>query len=256
MKTCHCLAERRGARHSGDLGPARIRVGVAVLGVGLEDADRGGLGEQPELVGGALHLSRPRSDHLGLDEQAREHRDLGAQLVHVDRCGDEVDGALRVAVGPDLAGLVRGDEDDRGHLRLPPQPDQGCRLEPVHDRHPDVEQDDGEVVRHQATQGRSAGVGLHDVVAQGRQHGLQCQPLRLVVVDDEDGDGPREVAEAASLSCSMVADMSLMRGPPSAESGATESGTRGAGRGPPAWARSRQLRHRGTVGVRRPRPCR
>ena len=139
---------------------------------------------------------------------------LARSSSRVHGCGDEVDRARRVAVGHDLVGRLRGDEDDRGQLRLRPQPDQGGGLEAVHDRHPYVEQDDREVVGH----ARSAGASAPDsastiVVAQRRQHRPQRQPLRRVVVDDQDRGGqrrdaggpgrrPRERASPCSWRCS------------------------------------------------------
>ena len=54
---------------------------------------------EPQLVGGRLHLARLRGERLGSDEEVREHRDLGPQLVGRDRGEDEVDRALGVAVG-------------------------------------------------------------------------------------------------------------------------------------------------------------
>ncbi len=105
----------------------------------------------------------------------------GAKMKSTAPCG--------VAVGVrELVACVRGDEDDRGHLGLLALPDERGGLEPVHDRHPDVEQDDREVLGHDAAQRGEPGVGLDDRVAERRQHGSQRQPLRGVVVDDEDGD--------------------------------------------------------------------
>ena len=52
------------------------------------------------------------------------------------------------------------------HFRLPTLADERRCFEAVHNRHTDVEQDDGEVLGHDATQGGSAGVGLDDRIAQ------------------------------------------------------------------------------------------
>ena len=67
-------------------------------------------------------------------------------------------------------------------------PDERGGLEPVHDRHADVEQDDREVLGHDAAQRASPGVGLDDRVAERRQHRLQREPLGGVVVDHQDRD--------------------------------------------------------------------
>ena len=64
-------------RDAGDLGPARVRVHVSVLHIGLEDADGRGVGEEPQLVGGGLHFPGSRCEYL----RVHEHRDLGPQLV-------------------------------------------------------------------------------------------------------------------------------------------------------------------------------
>ena len=59
-------------------------------------------------------------------------------------------------------------------------------LEPVHDRHAHVEQDDGEVLGHDAPQRGEPGVGLDDRCPSGCEHGPQGEALRRVVVDDQD----------------------------------------------------------------------
>ena len=89
-----------------------------------------------ESIGRDLHSPRLRGQLLGLDEEVREDRDLGPQLVGRDRREDEVDRALGVEVGlGELVLSARGDEDDRRHLRLPALADGRGRLEAVHDRH-------------------------------------------------------------------------------------------------------------------------
>ena len=47
---------RSSAGDAGDLGPARVCVDVPVVGVGLEDPDRRGVGEQSQLVRGRLRI--------------------------------------------------------------------------------------------------------------------------------------------------------------------------------------------------------
>ena len=148
-----------------------------------------------------------------LDEEVGEHRDLGPQLVRVDRGEDEVDRAFGVAVGVAISSLpyavmkMIGVISDCCALA-----DERRRLEPVHDRHADVEQDDGEVLGHDATQGGEPGVGLDDRVAERRQHRLQRQPLRGVVVDDQDRDGRRAPRRPSAATGSRRA-RAVMRGP-------------------------------------------
>ena len=71
-------------------------------------------------------------------------------------------------------------------------------LESAHDRHPDVEQDDREFLRHDTAQRRKPGVGLDDRVAERRQHGLQRQPLAGMVVDHQDRNAHPVCHRAAS----------------------------------------------------------
>ncbi len=173
---------------AGDLAPTRIRVHVAVLGIGLEDADRRGVGQQPELVGRGLHLSCSDRELLGADEQVREHGDLGPELVRWHGREDEVDRALGVEVTVrDLVAAVRRDEDQRSHLGLLALADQRCGLEAVHPGHADVEEDDRELPLHHAPERVDAGLGFDDLVAERQHHGLQGEPLGGHVVDDEDG---------------------------------------------------------------------
>jgi hypothetical protein len=106
----------------------------------------------------------------------------------------EVDGPFGVEVGlHQVVAPEGGDEDDRRHLGLAALPYERGRLEAVHGGHPDVEQDDGEVLRQDATQCGQAGIGLDDGVPEGLQHRLQGQALGRVVVDHQDRHGFRPV---------------------------------------------------------------
>jgi len=120
------------------------------------------------------------------DVQLHEHAHLGAQHLGHHRRRDVVDRAQRVAArGLHLVG-VRGDEDDgrvRGALVAA---DQRGRLEAVHVRHVDVQQDHGEVAPQDLAQRVRARTREHDVLVQIGQHRLEHQQLLRQVVDDQD----------------------------------------------------------------------
>ena len=91
-------------------------------------------------------MGRLLADRFGLLIEIDKHADLGAQHVRFDRRGNEVDGAKRIALGHLHFVVERRDEDDRRVLGPLALANQRGRLEAVHLRHVDVEQDDGEVV--------------------------------------------------------------------------------------------------------------
>jgi hypothetical protein len=185
-------------RYAGDLAEARVGIDVPVVLVGLEDPDRSGVGEEPELVGRFLHFPSRSGELFGLDEEVRERRDLGSQLGGRNRREDEVDGTLGVEIGAvDLVASVRSDEDDRSHLRLLTLTDSRGRLEPVHDRHEHVEQDHREVLLSHATKGGKTGVGFDDRVSEREQHRFQREPLAGIVVDQQDRDARLHDADRA-----------------------------------------------------------
>ena len=191
---------------------------------------------------------------LGLEEEVREHRDLRAQLVGRDRREDEVDRALRrsrslsaisslpyavmkmIGVISDCCALA----DERG------------RLEAVHDRHADVEQDDREVLRHHAPQRASPESASTIAWPSGAQHRLQREPLRCVVVDDEDRDARDRRRSHRRRSAVPPASARASRARAAAVAAATARARRAARRCRPASGRSRWRRHRGSAGVRRP----
>ena len=71
---------------------------------------------------------------------------------------DEVHRAELVAAPHVRLGLVQGgDEDDRRQLRAGALPDEVGGFETVHDRHPNVQQDDRELLAEQLAQGVGAG---------------------------------------------------------------------------------------------------
>ena len=106
------------------------------------------------------------ADRLGLLIKIDEHADLRPQHVRLDRRGNEIDGAERIALGHLRFVVERRDEDDRRVLGPLSLANQGGRLEAVHFRHVDVEQDDGEVVLQQTAQGLAPGGRLDDVLAE------------------------------------------------------------------------------------------
>ena len=83
-----------------------------------------------------------------------------------------------------LVVVVGGDEDDR-HVRGPaPVADQGRGFEPVHARHVDVEQNDGEIALEHLFQCLLAGFG-GEKPPEILQDGLVDQKLVRAVIDDE-----------------------------------------------------------------------
>jgi hypothetical protein len=177
---------------AGDLAPARVRVDVSVVAVRLEDTDGGGVGEEPQLVGGYLDLPRLRGQGLGPQEEIGEHRHFRSQLVRWDRGEDEIDGALDPTLTvAELVTGVPGNEDDRAHLGLAPLPDELGRLKAAHRGHAHVEQDHRVILRHDPTQRLLTGVRLDDRIAQWCEGRLQRESLRRIVIDDQDRHGCR-----------------------------------------------------------------
>ena len=118
--------------------------------------------------------------------QVDEHPDLRPQDRRDDRRGDVIHRALGVPLGDaDLVG-ERGQEDDRRVGRPLPPADERGRLQPVHPRHLDVEQDDREVVAQDAAQRLLARPGGDEVLAQLVEDGPVDQKLLRQVVHDQD----------------------------------------------------------------------
>ena len=148
------------SRHPGVLEPAAVVVGGAPLGVGRPDDLRHRVGELAVPLGArAAELGELlRGELLGLLAdlpvllpQLDEDRDLRAQDLRVERLEDVVDRADLVAAEDVLLLLrERRQEDDRDRARPLALLDHLGRLEPVHARHLDVEQDDREVVARAA----------------------------------------------------------------------------------------------------------
>ena len=133
----------------------------------------------PQRVRMSLHLRRSAKE---LDED----RHLGAQDLGHDRSQDVVHRLERIP--PRNVRLVAegSDEDDGRVLRPRSFPDEGCRLEPVQNRHAHVEQDDGEVLREETPERLLPGAGLDDVDAEIEEDRLERDELVRAVVDDQD----------------------------------------------------------------------
>ena len=219
-------------------------------GLGLEPAQLGALEPAAELA--PLELAQPlglEADLVRLQHEVDEDAHLGAEDLRHHRGEDEVDGAEPVAaleVG--LAGAVGGDEDDRGALGALPLADQLGGLEAVHPRHPDVEEDDREVVGEDGTERLPSRLRPHQVLAEGGENRLERGELGGVVVDEQDAGagGPRgELHQRIRLSTLIAIT----------DTGA-HAGGRAAARCPPAWRCSRWLRPRGSARDRRASPWR
>ena len=116
-----------------------------------------------------------------------EHRDLGPQQIGVERLEHVVDGPDAVTA-QDVADVVvgSGQEDDRHIARARPALDQLRGLNPVEVGHPDVEQDQRDVVLEQQPQRLVSGTRREQRVAERRQHAVERVQVLLTVVDDQD----------------------------------------------------------------------
>src|SRR5262249_9737960 len=121
-------------------------------------------------------------------EQLDEHLDLGAQHLGHDRREDVIDGAQLVALGGVHLVGEGGDEDDGRVGGLLAAADERGRLQAVHARHVDVEQDDGEVLFQHAAQRLLAGARKDEVLPQLAQDGLHDEQLLRQIIDDQDVD--------------------------------------------------------------------
>jgi hypothetical protein len=136
---------------------------------------------------GALLEPLSLSFHLaGLLVQIEKYRNLGPENLRHDWCQDVVDRPQRIAAGDEHVVAKRRDEDDRRVLRVLSLANQGGRLEPVHTRHVDIEQDHREIAIEQALERLAAGVGGDDVRAEVLQQRGKRQQLVGAVVDNQD----------------------------------------------------------------------
>ena len=119
-----------------------------------------------------------------------QRTNAGQELGRVQRLCHEV-------VRPGLEGanaflvLGRGHHDDRqeGPLRVGPDP--STDLVPVDVRHPDVQEDQVRPAIGDPLEGLCPGPGCDDLVALGRQQGLEQPDVPSDVVHDEDPSATR-----------------------------------------------------------------
>ena len=114
--------------------------------------------------------------------------DLRPQDLRDDRREDVVDRAEGIALGGVHLVAEGRDEDDRRMRRLPAAADHRGRLEAVHVRHVDVEQDHGEFLLQQVAQRLPTGTRRDEVLAQALEDRLVDQELLGQVVDHQDVD--------------------------------------------------------------------
>jgi hypothetical protein len=100
-----------------------------------------------------INSSALRRQLLPLAEQLDEDRDLALEELGIDRLEQEIDGARLVAAeDADRLRGVGGHEDDRHAAGALGPAHQFSELEPVHGRHPHVDQGEGDVVLEQKLQ--------------------------------------------------------------------------------------------------------
>ena len=140
-----------------------------------------------ELALGIPLLHEPRRQIRALAVQVYKYRDLRLQDACVDGLDNVVDGPDFVPSRPRLRVVDRGrKKNDGGVAGALATANQRCRLEPVHHRHPDVHQDQGEIGPENLAQRVCSRPG-RDHVPTGllKQFSHRPQGVR-VVVDDED----------------------------------------------------------------------
>ena len=155
--------------------------------------------------------------------------DLGAQHPRVERLGQVVDGARRVAA----EGVLRlpvdgGQEDDRDVLGPLPALDVRRGLEAVHARHLHVEQDHRVVVGEQRLQRLLAGGRADQGLAEGDEDRLEREQVLRPVVDEQD---PRR----RGLACGGRHGVTVTRRRSPLLREPQPHGRPAAGRCPPAW---------------------
>jgi len=174
---------------------------VQQRGVGLEhgarrvherDAVRGALPRRAQQLVGLL----ARGPLAG---QVAEDRHLRLEHQRVERLEDVVH-RTRLVAARDVVhvGGQRREEDDRSVSRALAPADQRGRLEAVHSRHLDVEEDRRELVGQHRAQRLLPRAGTGDLRAERREDRLQCEEVPGVVVDDQDGGGQRATIGAAT----------------------------------------------------------
>ena len=165
------IDERRhqGLVQAGERGVEIERAGEQAAGLGQQRRSSHRLfGDLPgRLLAGQLNaMGRLLADRFRFLVKIDKHADLRPQHVRVDRRGDEIHRSERVALGDMRIIVERGDENDRRVLGPLPLANQRGRLEAIHLRHVDVEQDHGEIVLQQTAQRLAAGKCLDDILPQ------------------------------------------------------------------------------------------
>ena len=162
--------------------PLQHRVGAQQAPVGVDERRAGRQRpprEQQHLVGARAGAA--------LALEVAEDADLRAQHVGLEGLEHVVDGA-RLVAARDLGdvGAHRGQEDDRRRAAALAPADELRRLEAVHARHLDVEQDDGEVLLEQRLERLLARPGRAQAHVQGLEHRREREQVLRPVVDEQD----------------------------------------------------------------------
>src|SRR6267142_451054 len=132
------------------------------------------------LFGPLVFFALPAHDFQG-SSQFHEYRHLGAQDLRVDGLEHVVHGARGIA-SEGFAFVARSEENDRGALVAPALPDQRRGLEPVQARHPDVEQNERELVRERTLQSFAPRSRLGQILPERLEYRFESeQSLGLVV---------------------------------------------------------------------------
>src|SRR5487761_1004712 len=132
--------------------------------------------------------------------QLHKNSDLGPKDRRHNWRKDEIHSAKLIPtprVG--LALVERCHEDDRRQLGLRPLPDELGGLEPVHVRHSDIQENDGELLAQELAQSVGARRGLDHFLAEMNEDGLEGKALGRVVVDHQDSD--RRLGSAIGRLC-------------------------------------------------------
>jgi len=165
-------------RRSDDLGEPRLRL--------LQ------LGTMAQLELAPLALAQQlvlQLDLLLLAIEIDEDADLRAQDIGLERLEHVVHRADRVAL-EDVRLLLadRGQEDDRDVARPLTGLDQARRVEAVHARHLDVEQDDRELTRQQVLERLFARIGADQRLRERLEDRFERQQVLRAIVDEQDVD--------------------------------------------------------------------
>ena len=175
------LAEQLRLRAAEQLAEGVVHLEPAAVDRAEPHADRRALERRPEAL-----LGGPQLGALLLELE--QHRHLRAQHVGVDRLEHVVDRARGVAARDVLGvGITGGQEDDRGVLVPLAALDQLDGLKPVEARHPDVHDDDREVLVEEVLQRLLPGRRGDHLAAERLQHGAQSDEALRLVVDYEYG---------------------------------------------------------------------